>query len=224
MLRTHEDEAWARRIAEDAGTAPVHETVLVDAYDIGAAFVTWEWATALAGFLLGINPFDEPDVSAAKAATAKVLSGELEPVEVQTRVDGVGLGFEGRAIDTLRTRGARRGSSLRALCGRVGRLPRDPRLRAPEHRGVRRDRGLGRRGHAADGQAHLPRAGPALPALHRAASQGWPEHRRLRGGHDRRRGGRRGARQATGRCATSTTLSRAGMSRRWLSGIAEWLR
>ena len=80
--------------------APVHETVLGDVYDIGAAFVTWEWATALAGFLLGVNPFDEPDVSAAKQATSKVLAKELDVQTEQVRVDGIGLGFEGRSVDT----------------------------------------------------------------------------------------------------------------------------
>ncbi len=100
IVRTHEDEAWGAAIAASAGSAPVHETVMGDAYDVGAAFVTWEWATALAGFLLGINPFDEPDVSAAKKATAAVLGGELAAPAPSVAVDGVGLGFEGAAIDT----------------------------------------------------------------------------------------------------------------------------
>ncbi len=112
VIRTHDDGAWARLVAADAGAAPIHETVLVDSYDIGAAFVTWEWATALAGFLLGINPFDEPDVAAAKQATAKVLAGELEPLTVQARVEGIGLGLEGRPLDTRAPQGV--GELLRA--------------------------------------------------------------------------------------------------------------
>jgi glucose-6-phosphate isomerase len=42
--------------------------------DLGGQVILWELATALAGALLGIQPFDQPDVAAAKAATAKVLA------------------------------------------------------------------------------------------------------------------------------------------------------
>jgi hypothetical protein len=47
---------------------------LDDPYDLGAEFVRWEFATAVAGSILGINPFDQPDVQAAKDKTAKLLS------------------------------------------------------------------------------------------------------------------------------------------------------
>ncbi|HEX8804293.1 MAG TPA: hypothetical protein VF743_08865, partial [Acidimicrobiales bacterium] len=40
---------------------------------LGGQVLLWELATALAGALLGIQPFDQPDVAAAKAATARVL-------------------------------------------------------------------------------------------------------------------------------------------------------
>jgi glucose-6-phosphate isomerase len=42
--------------------------------DLGEQVLLWELATALAGALLGIHPFDQPDVAAAKAATARVLA------------------------------------------------------------------------------------------------------------------------------------------------------
>jgi transaldolase / glucose-6-phosphate isomerase len=41
--------------------------------ELGGQVLLWELATALVGALLGIQPFDQPDVAAAKAATAKVL-------------------------------------------------------------------------------------------------------------------------------------------------------
>ncbi len=44
-----------------------------DPQDLGREVVRWEFATAVAGALLGINPFDQPDVAAAKAATDEVL-------------------------------------------------------------------------------------------------------------------------------------------------------
>ncbi len=41
--------------------------------EVGAEFLRWEIATAVAGAVLGVNPFDEPNVAEAKAATRTVL-------------------------------------------------------------------------------------------------------------------------------------------------------
>ena len=46
---------------------------LSDTYDVGAEFFRWEMATAIAGSILGINPFDQPNVQAAKDRTASGL-------------------------------------------------------------------------------------------------------------------------------------------------------
>jgi hypothetical protein len=43
-------------------------------YDLGAEFFAWEFATACAGWRLGINPFDQPNVQEAKDATKELLS------------------------------------------------------------------------------------------------------------------------------------------------------
>jgi transaldolase / glucose-6-phosphate isomerase len=58
-----------------------HDVRLEDAYELGQEFFRWEFATAIAGSILGINPFDQPDVQAAKDKTNEVLAGgdvELE--------------------------------------------------------------------------------------------------------------------------------------------------
>jgi hypothetical protein len=47
---------------------------LPDVHALGAEFLRWEIATATAGLLIGINPFDEPNVKQAKDATAALLS------------------------------------------------------------------------------------------------------------------------------------------------------
>jgi transaldolase/glucose-6-phosphate isomerase len=48
-------------------------------YELGQEFFRWEFATAVAGSILGINPFDQPDVQAAKDKTKEVLaSGDVE--------------------------------------------------------------------------------------------------------------------------------------------------
>jgi RpiB/LacA/LacB family sugar-phosphate isomerase len=52
---------------------PVLEIVLPDTLALGAEFYRWEFATAVAGASLGINPFDEPNVTEAKEATARAI-------------------------------------------------------------------------------------------------------------------------------------------------------
>jgi RpiB/LacA/LacB family sugar-phosphate isomerase len=52
---------------------PVIELALADRLDLGAEFFRWELATAVAGASMEINPFDEPNVTEAKQATAKLL-------------------------------------------------------------------------------------------------------------------------------------------------------
>ena len=52
---------------------PVERIELADPYDIGAEFVRWEVATAVAGIVLGIDPFDQPNVQESKDATKELL-------------------------------------------------------------------------------------------------------------------------------------------------------
>jgi transaldolase / glucose-6-phosphate isomerase len=55
------------------------EVRLPDPYELGQEFFRWEFATAVAGSILGINPFDQPDVQAAKDKTKEVLDSGDEP-------------------------------------------------------------------------------------------------------------------------------------------------
>ena len=57
---------------EEAGH-PVVYRQLNDVYDLGAEFFVWEMATAFAGWRLGINPFDQPNVQESKDATKALL-------------------------------------------------------------------------------------------------------------------------------------------------------
>jgi glucose-6-phosphate isomerase len=50
------------------------EVRLPDPYELGHEWLRWEFATAVAGHVLGINPFDQPDVQAAKDKTNEVLA------------------------------------------------------------------------------------------------------------------------------------------------------
>ena len=48
-------------------------------YELGQEFFRWEFATAVAGSILGINPFDQPDVQSAKDRTRQILDSGDEP-------------------------------------------------------------------------------------------------------------------------------------------------
>jgi len=52
---------------------PVIGLRLRDRYDLGAEFFLWEFATAVAGYFLGINPFDQPNVQESKENTNRIL-------------------------------------------------------------------------------------------------------------------------------------------------------
>jgi transaldolase / glucose-6-phosphate isomerase len=66
-------------------------------YELGQEFYRWEFATAVAGSILGINPFDQPNVQAAKDKTNEVLAaggkpdvepkGSIEELLAQTQPD-----------------------------------------------------------------------------------------------------------------------------------------
>ena len=75
-LRLQDDDNSATDTAieriKSAGQ-PVVTLEMRDKYDLGAEFFRWEFATAVAGAILGINPFDQPDVQQAKDATQRLL-------------------------------------------------------------------------------------------------------------------------------------------------------
>ncbi len=76
--------------ALEAAGQPVIVIELADAYDLGGAFFMWEFAVAVAGRVLDINPFDEPNVQESKDNTNRVLaefeaSGHLDPAGLDVR-------------------------------------------------------------------------------------------------------------------------------------------
>ncbi|TFB76265.1 glucose-6-phosphate isomerase [Cryobacterium glaciale] len=56
---------------------------------LGAQFLVWEYATVVAGRLLGINPFDQPDVESAKIATRGLLDARPAPEPAAFIADGI---------------------------------------------------------------------------------------------------------------------------------------
>ncbi|HEY7793264.1 MAG TPA: hypothetical protein VIA10_04570 [Gaiellaceae bacterium] len=63
------------------------EVRLPDPYELGREWLRWEFATAVAGHVLGINPFDQPDVQAAKDKTNEVLAAGEPDVEPRGSLD-----------------------------------------------------------------------------------------------------------------------------------------
>ncbi len=76
---------WAA--AQMKAGAPVATLALRDAYDLGAEYYRWEFATAVAGAVLGINPFDEPNVQESKDNTSRVLQTFLRQGARQAGLD-----------------------------------------------------------------------------------------------------------------------------------------
>jgi glucose-6-phosphate isomerase len=79
---------------------PVIRIVLEDPIDIGGEFVRWEVATAFAGAVLGIDPFDQPNVEEAKELTRRVLAeaGHEGPRAAAQAPDATSAGSEGRLL------------------------------------------------------------------------------------------------------------------------------
>jgi len=106
---------------------PVLRLRVADPYDLGAEFFRWEVATAVAGAVLGINPFDQPDVEAAKIETKK-LTAEVEATGALPREEpflenaGVKLFADPRNAEALLTAAGTRDLAgvLRAHLARIG--------------------------------------------------------------------------------------------------------
>ncbi|MEZ4590543.1 MAG: glucose-6-phosphate isomerase [Chloroflexota bacterium] len=74
-LRLPEDDSLDTAVAQlQAANQPVIRFDLQDLYDLGGQFFIWELATAVAGHVLGIQPFDQPNVESAKVLARKMVA------------------------------------------------------------------------------------------------------------------------------------------------------
>src|SRR5258706_15989169 len=78
MSLGHDAAVAETAAALEAAGHPIVRLTLGDAYDIAGEFFRWEVATAAAGIVLGLNPFDEPNVAQAKEATNAALARFFE--------------------------------------------------------------------------------------------------------------------------------------------------
>jgi hypothetical protein len=77
------ETAYQEEIAVlEAAGHPVIRITLRDLYELGGQFFLWELATAIAGYRLGINPFDQPNVEAAKIQARQRISAYKQSGEL----------------------------------------------------------------------------------------------------------------------------------------------
>jgi hypothetical protein len=144
---------------EGRGIVPVREggesldSRLPDPYELGQEFFRWEFATAVAGSILGINPFDQPDVQAAKDRTNALLS-ETRPVP------GTGPGPAGEIDALLAQAGPGRYVAIQAFIDPAREAELEPLARRARETGAAVAVGLGPRYLHSTGQLH--KGGPDL--------------------------------------------------------------
>ena len=106
-LDGHPDKAQDAAVAAlEAAGQPVVRIGLSDPMQVGQVFYLWEMATAVAGSVIGINPFDQPDVEASKIETRKLTdaynkTGSLPPEAPFAEGDGIKLFADPRDQEAL---------------------------------------------------------------------------------------------------------------------------
>jgi transaldolase/glucose-6-phosphate isomerase len=124
-LESAPEAAQDRAVAQlEAAGQPVVRIPVPDPHHIGAEFFRWEFATAVAGAVLGIHPFDQPDVEASKVATRRLTdeferSGRLPTETPIATGDGIRLFADPRNAGELRAGGSTLAGLLRAHLGRI---------------------------------------------------------------------------------------------------------
>ena len=79
-------------------TVPSVRLLVEEPEDLGAQLFLWEFATAVTGVVLGINPFDQPDVESAKLAARELLASPGQPVPESSIDEALALLVPGDAL------------------------------------------------------------------------------------------------------------------------------
>ncbi len=96
------------RLVDDAHevhlrTADRHEGEILVSGTLGAQFMVWEFATAVAGLLLNINPFDQPDVESAKVAARALLDHRPDVTAPAFVENGIEVRAQGNFLGSAST-------------------------------------------------------------------------------------------------------------------------
>ena len=135
--------------------------------DLGAEFYRWEFATAVAGLVIGVNPFDEPNVKAAKASTARQL--ETRRTKGSFQFDPPFHREHGYARRELVAAPPEEGTPPGRFVAILDYLPRDPEAR-PDHRATTTSPST------PELSGHDARHRPAISPLDGTVPQRWTEH------------------------------------------------
>jgi transaldolase/glucose-6-phosphate isomerase len=125
-LAADEDAEQERAITSlEAAGQPVVRIVVSDTMQLGQEFFRWEMATAVAGSIIGINPFDQPDVEASKVKTRELTAayektGALPAEHPFLTADGIQLFADPRNEAELKPQASSLVAALKAHLGRVG--------------------------------------------------------------------------------------------------------
>jgi transaldolase/glucose-6-phosphate isomerase len=125
-LASDQDSEQERTIAAlEAAGQPVVRITVSDVMQLGQEFFRWEMATAVAGSIIGINPFDQPDVEAAKVKTrdlteAHEKSRSLPEIRAFFEGDGIKLFADPRNEAALKPQATTLTAALKAHFGRIG--------------------------------------------------------------------------------------------------------
>jgi transaldolase/glucose-6-phosphate isomerase len=121
-----DSEQDAKVTALEKAGHPVVRITMPDTYDLGAEFFRWEIATAVAGAIIGINTFNQPDVEASKIATRTLTSeyektGSLPPEKPILEDSGVKLFTDEKNASALAAAAGEKSLAgyLKAHLGRV---------------------------------------------------------------------------------------------------------
>jgi len=125
-LASDQEPEQERAIAAlEAAGQPVVRIAISDPMQLGQEFFRWEMATAVAGSIIGINPFDQPDVEAAKVkardlTTAYEETGALPEERAFFEGEGIKLFADPRNQAALTPQATSFAAVLKAHLGRIG--------------------------------------------------------------------------------------------------------
>ena len=94
-LKISGDNHFDEKVSEIKSAGfPVVESELENIYQLGAEFFRWEFATAIAGYVLDVQPFDQPNVESAKVAARAMMKeyqvkGKLPELEPALQSEGI---------------------------------------------------------------------------------------------------------------------------------------
>jgi hypothetical protein len=89
------DNFFDKKVSEiKAAGFPLIEIEMKNIYQLGAEFFRWEFATAIAGFIMDVQPFDQPNVESAKIAARAMMNayqekGKLPEIKTESKEDSI---------------------------------------------------------------------------------------------------------------------------------------